>query len=343
VSTGCVIGVDLGGSKLLAGAVDPELNVHHRATRPARGSDQSALLDAAVGVVAEVRDAIEGASRTVDAVGFGIPCLIDRRRGVAVMAVNLPIADLAFADLVAERVGLPVFVDNDANAALLAEWRYGAARGAGDAAMLTLGTGIGGGLVVGGALQRGSQGAGAELGHMVVQADGPRCQGNCPNRGCLETMCSGTALAREAAKIARARPDSGLGRALAAGRAINGPLVTELAHDGDVAAIDALALIGRWLGVGIANLVNMLNPEVVIVGGGVIAAGELLLAPARAEVARRALSPSKEHVRIVSAHFGAESGMLGAAALALDGIGVPVRRADVSAAVVDTTCDGGRP
>ena len=118
------------------------------------------------------------------------------------MAVNLPLADVPFRDLMAERLGLPVFVDNDANGAMLAEWRFGAARGARDAALLTLGTGIGGGLVVGGALQRGSQGAGAELGHMVVQADGPRCQGNCPNRGCLEAMCSGTALAREATRIA---------------------------------------------------------------------------------------------------------------------------------------------
>ncbi|MDX6621827.1 MAG: glucokinase [Gaiellales bacterium] len=323
MSTGCVIGVDLGGSKLLAGAVDSALNVHHRATRPARGADQSAVLEAVVGVVAEVRDAIEGTSGSVDAVGFGIPSLIDREHGVSVMAVHLPLAGVPFGDIMAERIGLPVFVDNDANLAMLAEWRYGAARGAGDAAMLTLGTGIGGGLVVGGVQQRGSQGAGAELGHMVVQADGPRCQGNCPNRGCLEAMCSGTALAREATRIARGRPDSALGRALAAGREINGPLVTDLAHDGDAASIDAIAQIGRWLGVGIANLVNMLNPDVVVVGGGVIGAGELLLEPARTVVAERALSPSKEHVRILPARFGAESGMLGAAAMALDGIGMP--------------------
>jgi glucokinase len=321
VSTGCVIGVDLGGTKLLAGAVDPALNVHHRATRPARGAGQAAVLDAVVGAVQEVRDAIESGSDTVEAVGIGIPCLMDQDRGVAVMAVNLPLANIPFRDLMAERLGLPVFVDNDANGAMLAEWRYGAAQGARDAALLTLGTGIGGGLVLGGVQQRGSQGAGAELGHMVVQADGPRCQGNCPNRGCLEAMASGTALAREATKIARGRPESALGAAFASGREINGPLVTELAHDGDPAAIDALAVIGRWLGVGITNLVNMLNPEVVVVGGGVIAAGELLLKPAREVVAERALSPSKEHARIVPARFGAESGMLGAAALALDGIG----------------------
>jgi glucokinase len=324
VSTACVIGVDLGGTKLLAGAVDPALNVHHRATRPARGADQAAVLETVLGAVREVRDAIESASGTVEAVGFGIPCMIDQQRGTAVMSIHLPIADLPFRDLMAERLGLPVFVDNDANAAMLAEWRYGAAAGAREAALLTIGTGIGGGLVVGGALQRGSQGAGAELGHMVVKADGPPCQGNCPNRGCLEAMASGGALAREARRIARERPESGLGRALAGRREISGPLVTELAHDGDVAAIDALAIVGEWLGVGVCNLVNMLNPEVVVIGGGVIAAGDLLLEPVRAVVAERALSPAREHVRIVPARFGAESGMLGAAALALEGIGTPV-------------------
>jgi glucokinase len=321
VSTGCVIGVDLGGTKLLAGAVDRELNVHHRATRAAKGADHHAVIDTVVAAVGEVRDAIEGGSGSVSAVGVGIPCLIDQRRGVAVMSTHLPLAGVPFRDLVAERVGMPVFVDNDANAAMLAEWRFGAARGATDAALLTIGTGIGGGLVAGGALQRGSLGAGAELGHMVVQADGPRCNGNCPNRGCLEAMVSGSALAREAQQIAAQRPRSGLGEALAAGREISGPLVTELAHDGDPAAIDAVAAIGRWLGVGIANLVNMLNPDVVVIGGGVIAAGELLLAPAREVVLERALSPSREHAQIVPARFGAESGMLGAAVLALDGLG----------------------
>lgn len=321
MSTGCVIGVDLGGTKLLAGAVDSELNVHHRATRPARAADHHAVIDCVVAAVAEVRDAIEGASGSVDAVGIGIPCLIDQRRGIAVMSTHLPLAGVPFRDLVAERIGLPVFVDNDANAAMLAEWSFGAARGARDAALLTIGTGIGGGLVVGGVLQRGSQGAGAELGHMVVQADGPRCNGSCPNRGCLEAMVSGAALAREAQRIAAERPRSGLGRALAAGQEVSGPLVTELAHDGDAAAIDAVAAIGRWLGIGIANLVNMLNPDVVVIGGGVIAAGELLLGPARDVVAQRALSPSREHARIVPARFGSESGMLGAATLALDGRG----------------------
>jgi glucokinase len=314
----CVIGVDLGGTKLTAGVFDGELGVHHRVQRRAPVEGQSLVLDAVVEAVGEARSA---AACDVAAVGIGIPCLIDQGTGIAVMAVNLPLADVPFRAVMAERLGLPVFVDNDANLAMLAEHRAGAARGARDAAMLTLGTGIGGGLILGGELYRGAVGAAAELGHMVIEQDGPPCQGNCPNHGCLESLASGTALAREALAMARDAPDSPLGAALAAGREITGALVTELAHDGDSVAREAIALIGARLGVGIANLVNIFNPEVVVVGGGVIAAGDLLLEPARQVVAERALRPSRDLVRIVRASFGVESGMVGAATLAFDGIG----------------------
>ncbi len=315
-----MIGVDLGGTKLLAGVVDSDLSVHHRALRPALGVSAPALLDLVLDAVDEVRAA---APSPPQAVGFGIPCLIDQERGMAVMAVNLPLADVPFRELMAERLGLPVVLDNDANAAALAEHRYGAARGTRNAVMLTIGTGIGGGLVLDGALFRGSTGAGAELGHVTVDLDGPRCQGNCPNRGCLEAVASGTALAREALRLAEERPDSALGSALAGGREITGLLVTELAHDGDAAARSAVELIGRRLGVGIASFVNVFNPEVVVVGGGVLAAGELLLEPARAEVAARALRPSRDIVRIVPARFGHEAGMIGAATLAFDSLARP--------------------
>jgi glucokinase len=315
MAAGCVIGVDLGGTKLLAGAVDRELNVHHRAQRVARGDDQAQVLDRVVEAVEETRAATSG---DVRAIGFGIPCVMDQKRGMAALAVNLPLADVPFRDLMAERLGLPVVVDNDANVAMLAEHRFGAARGTRHAVMLTVGTGIGGGLVVDGRIVRGAIGAAAELGHMVIDMDGPPCQGACPNRGCLEAMASGTALVREAAEAARRRPSSALGHAVESGRQLTGPLVTELAHDGDEAARDVLALIGRRLGVGIASFVNILNPEVVVIGGGVIAAGDLLLGPARDEVQARALAPPRDAVRIVPARFGAESGMLGAAALALE-------------------------
>jgi glucokinase len=311
------IGVDMGGTKLLAGAVDIGLEVHHRAQRTLTGLDQSALLDIAVDAVNETRESADG---EVDAVGFGIPSLIDQRTGIAVIAVNLPLIDIPFADVMAERLGLPVFVDNDANMATLAEHRAGAAQGASEVLLLTIGTGIGGGIVLRNEVYRGAIGAAGELGHVVIDMDGPPCQGNCPNRGCVESLASGTALAREARRVARERPESGLGRAQRAGRELAGPLVTELAHDGDRAAIEVLELIGTRLGVALASLTNIFNPEVIVIGGGVIGAGDLLLEPARAELLRRALPPSRGLVKVVPAHFGVEAGMIGAAALAFDGL-----------------------
>jgi glucokinase len=312
------IGVDMGGSKLLAGAVDSGLSVHHRVQRSMSRLDQSYLLDVVVEAVEETRDAAGG---EIAAVGFGIPSLIDQRTGNAVIAVNLPLKDIVFGEVMAERLGLPVFVDNDANLAALAEHRAGAARGASEAVVLTIGTGIGGGLILRGRPYRGAVGAAAELGHVVIDLNGPPCQGNCPNRGCVESLASGTALAREALRMARERPDSGLGRALASGRELEGPLVTELAHDGDAAAVEVIELIGRRLGVAIASFVNIFNPEVVVIGGGVLGAGELLLNAARSEMTARALPPSRDIVEIVPAAFGVEAGMIGAAALAFDGLG----------------------
>jgi glucokinase len=172
-----IIGVDIGGTKLLAGAVDDELSVHHRVQRAVAGLDLSTLLDVAVGAVEEARAAVGG---EVDAVGFGIPSLIDQRTRRAVMTVHLPLIDMPFADIMAERLGVPVFVENDANLAALAEHRVGSARGFSEVVMLTVGTGIGGGLILRDELYRGSVGAGGELGHIVIDMDGPPCQGNCP-------------------------------------------------------------------------------------------------------------------------------------------------------------------
>jgi glucokinase len=302
MASGRVIGVDLGGTKLLAGTVDSSLHVHHRAHRPAGAASTAELLDRIVDAVREAREAGGG---EVEAVGFGIPSLIDQERGVAVSTVHLPIRDLPFRDLMAERLGLPVFVDNDATAAMLAEWRFGAAADNTDALLLTIGTGIGGGMVAGGTLLRGAQGAAAEFGHMTIDFDGPLCP--CGSHGCLEAFVSGTALAREA-------------RAL--GLDVSAARVAELAHDGHAGARALVAEMGTRLGTGLANLVNAFNPETIVVGGGVLALGELLLEPAREEVARRALPPSRDLVRIVPTRFGAESGMLGAAVMAFEGVAV---------------------
>jgi len=310
-----VIGIDAGGTKLLGGVVDDDLTVHARVRRVWERTDKASVLET---MVEEVQEALAVAP-DVEAVGFGIPSLVDRDRAVSVWSNHLDLDDVAFRDLMSERLGLPVYVDNDANAALLAERSFGAARGASDALLLTLGTGIGGALALGGRLHRGATGSAGELGHIVVDMNGPPCPGKCPNRGCLEVMASGTAIGREGDAAARSAPDSALGRALSAGRVVSGALVTELAHDGDVVAQRVLSLVGRRLGVGLASLVNAFDPEVIVIGGGAIAADEMLLEPARDEMRSRALPPPRDRVRVVRAHFGEEAGMLGAALLALGG------------------------
>jgi glucokinase len=310
-----VIGIDLGGTKLAAGVVSEDLVVHHRAHRFSRGADQNEILDRLVEVVDELKLQNEG-EEPIEAVGLGIPCLIDQASGTAVMTVNLPIANVPIRDLMNERLGLPVAIDNDGNVAALAEQRFGAARGKKDVLLLTLGTGVGGGIVLDGDIFRGATGSAAELGHMTVQADGPRCQGNCPNYGCLETMVSGTAMAREAMAVAHTDPDSRLGRELAADREVTGATVTDLAHAGDELSIEVLRKVGFYLGVGMVSLSNIFNPEAIVIGGGAAAAGELFLGPARETFMERALSPNKDLVEILPAKFGAEAGMLGAAALA---------------------------
>lgn len=306
------IGVDLGGSKMLVGVVDEDQHIHHESSEASFGRTGEQLLDALERELADARAARPG----VIAAGLGIPCTIDRRRGVAISAVNLPLVEVPIRDLMRERLGLPVFIDNDANVAALAEHRFGAAKGTENAVMITVGTGIGGGLILGGRLYRGSVGAGAELGHVVVEMDGPRCQGNCPNRGCIEAVASGIALAREGRAAGERDPESMLGRAVAEGREVDGKAVTDAALAGDEAAREAVATVGRRLGVAFASYANIFEPEVIVVGGGVVAAGELLLEPAREELRARALPPMNE-TPVVRAKLGPEAGMIGAAVMAM--------------------------
>jgi glucokinase len=310
MSAAATIGVDLGGTKMLVGALDGT-TVLWESREASTGQTEDALVDLLVREVSEARDARPDAT----AVGLGIPATIDHDTGVAVSAVNLPLADLPIRDLVSERVGLPVFVDNDANVAALAEYLYGAAKGKPNTVMITVGTGIGGGLILGGEVYRGATGAGAELGHMVIQADGPPCQGNCPNHGCVESLASGTALGREGLAAGGSSPDSALGRLLAAGETIDGTAVTKAAIDGDETAIGVFDLIGGRLGVACSSFANIFQPDAIVVGGGVIAAGDLLLEPARRELRERALTPMNR-TPILEATLGNDAGMIGAAAMA---------------------------
>jgi glucokinase len=310
-----VIGIDAGGTKLLGGVVDEQMVVHHRVHRTWRGAERQETLDILTGAVDEIR----AAAADVEAIGFGVPALVEWETGISRWSNHLPALDgVPFRDLMSERLGLPVVVDNDGNASMLAEARSGAAQGTRHAVMVSLGTGIGGGLLVNGEVYRGATGVGAELGHVVLQLHGPDCPGDCPGQGCFEALVSGNAIGREGLRVAEEHPDSQLGRRLSEHREISGGLVTELAHDGDPLAREVLDEVGRRLGYGLVGLVNTFNPEVIVIGGGAARGGDMLLEPARAVVAERALEPAREVVRIVPAHYGDEAGMMGAALLAFD-------------------------
>src|SRR6266536_4144221 len=297
-----VIGVDLGGTKILAGVVERDGTILRESQRPTPLSSQDDLLAALDEVVEQLLGDGE-----VTALGFGIPSQIDQIRGTVVSSVNLPLAGLDFRDRMRERFGLPVGIDNDANAATIAEWQVGAGRGTRHMVMLTLGTGIGGGLILDGRPYRGSVGAAAELGHIVIQHDGPPCQGVCTGRGHLEVLASGTAAGKFARELL--------------GPEANAYDLVRKAQDGDVAAVEALAEIGRKLGSGIGSLVNIFNPELVVIGGGFAAAGDLVLDPAREVMRREALEPARDLVRIVHAELGPEAGLVGAALVAFEALG----------------------
>ncbi|MDP9228037.1 MAG: ROK family protein [Actinomycetota bacterium] len=309
------IGVDLGGTKLLTGVVDSERRVLHESRERSAGASERGVIEAIEREVNEAREACPD----VVGIGLGVPCTIDRERGVAINAVNLDITDVPIRDIIGERTGLPTFLDNDANCAMLAEHRFGAAKDAENAVLLTIGTGIGGGLIIGRELYRGTTGAAAELGHVVVDENGPPCQGTCPNRGCVETMASGTALARDGAAAAGRHPDSALGQALAHG-GIEGKTVTAAAMAGDEVAREVVATAGRHLGVALSSLANIFDPDVIVIGGGVAVVGELMLAPAREELVERALPPMNR-TPVKQAKLGGDAGMIGAAAMALEEVG----------------------
>ena len=301
-----VIAVDLGGTKMLTGIVDSDGVVVRRTVLPTNVAGEEELLDALESAVGELAD--EG----VEAIGAGIPSTIDQRSGRAVSSVNVPLTDVDLRARLRERFGVPAAIENDANAAALAEHRYGAGRGTRHMVMLTLGTGIGGGLILDGRLYRGAVGAAAELGHVTIDFDGPPCEGRCPGFGHLEAYASGGATDKLARETAAARPDGDLGRAAAAGRDVDARLVVELAAEGPGDARDLLEQVGFYLGIGIASFVEIFNPEVVVLGGGFARAGELLFEPARRVVAERTLTPARDLVRIVPALLGVEAGLIGA-------------------------------
>jgi glucokinase len=310
-----VIAVDLGGTKLLAGVLNEDGVVVKRTVRPTAVQSQEALLEELDGAIEELLE------DDVSAIGVGLPSTIDQRVGRAVSSVNIPLAGIDFREHLTTRFGLPAAIENDANAAALAEHRFGAGRGSRHMVMLTLGTGVGGGLILNGELYRGAVGAAGELGHITLDLDGPPCQGTCPGFGHLEALASGTATDHLAQKLATERPDGDLGRAAAEGRPVDARLAVDLAAEGPGDARELLERVGFILGTGIASFVNVFNPELVVIGGGFARAGDLLFDPARKVVADRALLPARELVRIVPALLGPEAGLIGAGLVGFEALG----------------------
>lgn len=304
-----VIGVDVGGTKVVAAEVTPSggvVRTAHRVT-PGRRVEVALVEDALTQAVQEV-----AAGRRVAGVGLAAAGFVDAAGERVMFAPHLPWHGEQVRARLAERWQVPVFLDNDANCAARAETAYGAAKGARDALVVTLGTGIGGAVVLDGRLHRGRNGMAGEFGHMQVVPGGRSCE--CGGHGCWEQYCSGNALVRHA----RAGLAPGALHDLAEGDPdlVDGPMVTQAALQGDPAALAAFEEVGTWLGTGVANLVAALDPEVVVVGGGVSAAGDLVLAPARTELARALVGAADRVVPpVLRAAHGPEAGAVGAASM----------------------------
>jgi glucokinase len=312
VSARRAIGLDVGGTKTAALRITADGTVEARTVLPTPASDQVATLATLDAAVSEVL--VEG----VSAIGVGAAGLVDVRAGVLLSSPNLAWRDVPLLDRLAGTFGLPVTVDNDATAAAWAESRLGASRGSRDSLFVGVGTGIGGGIVMDGRLLRGAHGFAGEIGHVIVDPAGPLC--GCGNRGCWEQVASGLAISRSGRRAVSEHPTSSIAR-LAEGDAVGatGEVVARAAQEGDEIAIAILAEVGRRLGEGVAGLVNVLDPEVVVVGGGAAEAGDLLLDPAR-EAYRAAVEgrDRRPAVPIVPAELGNDAGAIGAALLALE-------------------------
>jgi len=294
VQAGHAIGVDLGGTKILAGVVARDGTVVRRHERLTPQDSQERVLAELEAAVAELLD------ESVAAVGFGTPSPIDQENGVVVRCVNLPLENAPLRDHMRERFGIPVGLDNDANAAAIGEWRAGAGRGEDDIVMLTLGTGVGGGVISGGKPFRGRNGEGVELGHVVIVHDGRPCQGACTGHGHLEAYVSGSA-------------------ATAAARETFGPSadahrLIRLANEGDEQAKELLEEVAGYLGSGIGSFVNVFAPQLVLLGGGFgFAAFDYLRGPAEEVARREALEPMRSSLQLAKAELGTAAGLIGAA------------------------------
>lgn len=306
------IGIDIGGTKVAAGVVDSDGRVIERDVRPTPGGDVAGTEAAIVAAAAGLRER----HPDVVAVGVGAAGWVSADGANVLFAPHLAWRNEPLRQALAARVDLPLLVGNDANAAAWAEYRFGVARGQQVVVCITLGTGIGGGVVIDGQVYRGAYGVAGEFGHMTLVPGGRRCA--CGNLGCWEMYASGRALARDAGELAAASPVAAAGMLARAGDGpLSGVLVASAAAEGDPAAQTICTTMGRWLGRGLANLAAALDPGIFVIGGGVSGAGELLLRPAREEYAQSLPGRGFRPLAAVErAAMGADAGLIGAADLA---------------------------
>lgn len=314
-----LVGIDLGGTKVAAGVVDHKGQILAKAardTRPERGPAAVVAIinEATEAALSQVKD---GSSRLAG-VGIGVPGLADVDSGVVLFAPNLRWDNVPVAAMLRQHREVPVYVDNDANAAALGEQWVGAARGVKDMILLTLGTGVGSGLIFEGRIYQGAAGYAGEVGHITMDENGPLC--GCGRRGCLETYASATAVIRQAREAIEAGRETSIkALAEASPKGLEARTVFMAAAQGDAVAQGIVDSLVRYLGLAVANLVNILNPEMVVIGGGVAAAGEQLLTPLRREVHQRALAGPGQSAAIIGAQLGNDAGIIGAASLVLRG------------------------
>lgn len=308
------IGLDVGGSKVAGILMSEDGTVRELLRLDTPADDVEAVLETVVLVAERLR-----ARGSAAAVGLGAAGMVEFETGVMRWAPNIAWREVPLRELVEEHIGLPCVVDNDANTAAWGEFRFGAGRGLRHALVVTVGTGIGGGLIQDGALYRGAHGFAAEIGHVIVEPDGPIC--GCGNLGCWEQVASGQALDRMAEGAARLHPEGPIARA-SGGAAASGRDVVLAAVQGDPGAVTILETVGRRLGEGLAGLANILDPEAIIVGGGVAEIGPPILDPARASFLEAVEAPDhRPEIPILSAELGNDAGAIGAAAMALERLG----------------------
>jgi glucokinase len=303
-----VLGVDVGGTKVAVGALRGG-ELARRDEHPTVLESSSALLDG----LEQTARAVIAECGEPEAIGVGVPSQIEYATGTVETSVNIPLTGVALREELGRRFGVPVFVDNDANVAAFAEARMLDSE---ELVMLTLGTGVGGGVVTDGRIFRGAHGLGAELGHFTISPDGPPCPGNCPNSGCVESYCSGQALERDAMELARDKPGSRLADALGEDGRLSGRELVQAAEEGDPDAVLLFERFARMLGVAIAGYVNVFEPERIVIGGGLSRASHLFLDRAIQEAGARALPALFRRVQVSLAQRGPDAGVIGAGLLA---------------------------